>query len=73
MIGLSASIDILPSVFAKVGQDELNYYTTDPQEMEKMFKTLSQKMKALYKETPQIKTMIAGNFMDVIDRGIIKA
>ncbi len=36
-----------------------------------MDKILS-KMRAGYKKSPMIKTMIAGNFLDMVDRGIIK-
>ena len=40
--------------------------------MKKLGARIDAKMAAAYDRAPQIKFMIAGNFLDMVDRGVIK-
>ena len=76
VLGFIMSLNVLPGLLAKkedaVGQEVMNFDFTDPKEVERVFKMMSEKMKIIYKNTPQVKTMIVGNFLDMIERGVIK-
>ena len=71
VLGFIMSLNILPSVLAKK-EDALAQDDIDFADIEKGFADAMEKLKIVYRNTPQVKVMIGGNFLDMVERGIIK-
>ena len=74
--GFLQSMLIVPTVLVKkedaLGQDVMAGDLTDPEVAEEMMRKATEKQKVAFRNEPQIKVVIAGNFLDMIERGIFK-
>ena len=74
--GFHASVTKLPNILANKdnakSEDLVKYDFSDPNDVEKMMRRARDRLKTMYANTPQIKIMIGGNFLEMVDRGLFK-
>ena len=66
----------MPNMLAKkedaMSQDLMKFDFSDPNEVAKMMELARESLKKMYANTPQIKIMVGGNFLEMVERGYFK-
>ncbi len=74
--GFMNSLWVVPPFFVNtkdmVGQELMDIDWSDKAQVKAAMAKAMEKMRAGYAEVPEIKSIIAGNFLDMVDRGHIK-
>jgi hypothetical protein len=75
--GFSVSLQLVPMILCKkediIGQGDIDFSKImDPESKKVEIKKLQNAKMAAIKNEPQIKTVIGGNMLEMIERGIIK-
>ena len=75
-VGFIMAMMIVPSVLVKkedaFGQEVMSGDLSDPKVVEEMMRKAQESQKVGFKKEPQVKVVIAGNFLEMIERGIFK-
>ena len=75
-LGFYGSMDVVPMVFASkedaIDQDIFNIDFEDPEATDKMMTELRKRQAQVFGRTPMIKTMVAGNFRELLEKGFFE-
>jgi hypothetical protein len=70
------SMQVIPAVFAKkedaIGKDDFKFDMNDEESLKKIMELAEKKSIEAMNNEPLIKTLVAGNILDMIDRGFMK-